>query len=56
VIDLTVHKLLQSPPGLQALGIALSFGRQWVSQALYLLVAPRWFIPYRRIDHVLLKV
>jgi hypothetical protein len=47
--------LRQNPSGLYALGIAPSLWQQWVSQALYLLVAPRWFIPDRRIDHVLLK-
>jgi hypothetical protein len=55
VIDLTVYELRQNPPGLYVLGIALSFWQQWVPHALYLLVAPRWFIPDRRIDRVLLK-
>ncbi len=42
-------------PVLYACGIALSFWKPWVSQALYLLVALLWFIPDRRIEHVLEK-
>jgi uncharacterized membrane protein len=42
-------------PVLYALGIAVSFWKPWVSQALYLLVALLWFIPDRRIENVLLK-
>jgi uncharacterized membrane protein len=42
-------------PALYAVGIALAFWQPWVSQALYLLVALLWFIPDRRIEHVLVK-
>jgi len=42
-------------PALYALGIAVSFWKPWVSQALYLLVALLWFIPDRRIENALLK-
>jgi uncharacterized membrane protein len=42
-------------PLLYALGIAVSFWKPWVSQALYLLVALMWFIPDRRIENALLK-
>ena len=38
---------------LYALGVALAFANQWVSDALYVLVALMWLMPDRRIERVL---
>jgi len=40
-------------PAIYAIGIALAFWSQWISLALYVLVALVWLVPDRRIEHVL---
>ena len=40
---------------LYAVAIPLAFVNSWLSIAIYILVALMWFIPDRRIEHVLLK-
>jgi len=40
-------------PVLYLIGIVAAFRSQWISQALYLLVALLWFVPDRRIEGVL---
>lgn len=40
-------------PVLYASAIALAFYNQWISDALYVLVAAIWFIPDRRIEKVI---
>ena len=40
-------------PVLYAAAIPLAFWRQWISLALYVIVALLWLIPDRRIEHVL---
>ena len=40
---------------LYAVAIPLAFVNSWLSIAIYILVALMWFIPDRRIEHVLVK-
>ena len=40
---------------LYAVAIPLAFMNSWISIAIYILVALMWFIPDRRIEHVLVK-
>ena len=40
-------------PVIYAIGIPLAFWSQWISLALYVLVALVWLVPDRRIEHVL---
>jgi uncharacterized membrane protein len=42
-------------PVLYALAIALAFWSQWISIALYVLVALMWLVPDRRIERVLFR-
>ena len=42
-------------PLLYAAAIPLAFWQQWISLALYVIVALIWLIPDRRIEHVLTK-
>jgi uncharacterized membrane protein len=42
-------------PLLYAAAIPLAFWREWISLALYVIVALIWLIPDRRIEHVLTK-
>ena len=40
-------------PVIYAVAIPLAFWAQWMSQALYVVVALVWLVPDRRIEHVL---
>jgi uncharacterized membrane protein len=41
--------------GCYAAAIGLSFAKEWLADALYVLVAIMWFVPDRRIEHALEK-
>jgi len=42
-------------PALYALAIPLAFWSSWISLGLYVFVALIWFVPDRRVEHVLTK-
>ena len=42
-------------PIIYLIGTAAAFRSPWLAQGLYLLVALLWFVPDRRIEHVLLR-